>query len=145
MDRVEKDRARRARTGKSERVEIGELVPFDASFQAAYNALGTEDQSSSLPPKPSKGPAGFELSSIDALLAFDLRPMLQRLAGRPILFVHGERDNVIPLEDARDTFRAAPEPKQLVVAYGYDHVGLDSGPGLQLQIGLARDWFLRHL
>jgi len=145
MNRVEKDRTQRARSGNSKRVEIGEIVPFDASFQAAYNALGTGDQSSSLPPEPSEGPAGFELSSVDALLAFDLRPMLPRLAGRPILFVHGERDDVIPLEDARDTFRAAPEPKEMVVAYGYDHVGLDSGSGLQLQMGFARDWFLRHL
>jgi uncharacterized protein len=40
----------------------------------------------------------------------------------PWLFVHGDADTIVPLQDSRDAFARAREPKDLVVLEGCDHV-----------------------
>lgn len=40
----------------------------------------------------------------------------------PWLLVHGTRDDVVPIQDSRDIFAAANEPKQLVPIDAADHV-----------------------
>lgn len=40
----------------------------------------------------------------------------------PWLLVHGSEDDVVPIQDSRDIFAHAPEPKHLVVIDGADHV-----------------------
>ena len=40
----------------------------------------------------------------------------------PWLLVHGTRDDVVPMEDSRDIFAAANEPKKLVAIDAADHV-----------------------
>ena len=45
-----------------------------------------------------------------------------RLRGRPLLMIHGEKDHVVPVEDAKRLFAAAREPKQLWLVPGADHM-----------------------
>jgi fermentation-respiration switch protein FrsA (DUF1100 family) len=52
---------------------------------------------------------------------FDLLACAGRLAGRPLLVVHGENDEIVPLRQAADLFAAAAEPKKIVVVPGGDH------------------------
>ena len=40
----------------------------------------------------------------------------------PWLLVHGARDDVVPMEDSRDIFAAANDPKKLVAIDAADHV-----------------------
>jgi pimeloyl-ACP methyl ester carboxylesterase len=40
----------------------------------------------------------------------------------PWLFVHGDADTVVPLQDSRDAFARAPASKELVILEGADHV-----------------------
>lgn len=40
----------------------------------------------------------------------------------PLLLVHGEEDDLVPVSEARDVFARAGEPKQLVVLEGVNHV-----------------------
>lgn len=40
----------------------------------------------------------------------------------PWLLVHGDADTIVPLQDSRDIFARAREPKELVVLEGCDHV-----------------------
>ena len=46
---------------------------------------------------------------------------LQRMAARPILFIHGQRDSYLPLEQAELLFNAAKDPKELWVVPGAKH------------------------
>jgi fermentation-respiration switch protein FrsA (DUF1100 family) len=39
----------------------------------------------------------------------------------PVLFVAGDRDRIVPLEQSRRLFERAPEPRDLVVVRGADH------------------------
>jgi hypothetical protein len=49
---------------------------------------------------------------------------VSELAGRPLLLVHGEADEILPSRCSRDIFKRAREPKQLVLYPGCRH-GLD--------------------
>lgn len=39
----------------------------------------------------------------------------------PVLVIHGEQDDIIPLEMGRTVFDAAPEPKSLYLVPGAGH------------------------
>jgi fermentation-respiration switch protein FrsA (DUF1100 family) len=71
--------------------------------------------------------------------------MVQRLAPRPLLLVHGEQDDVATVEQGQAMYARAPGNARLVIVPGHDHVDLDAGPGLAYQIGLSIDWFHRHI
>ena len=43
-------------------------------------------------------------------------------AGKPTFLVHGERDELIPLQEIRKFYALLPEPKELVVIDGADHL-----------------------
>jgi fermentation-respiration switch protein FrsA (DUF1100 family) len=60
----------------------------------------------------------------------------------PILILHGNRDEVVPLEHARLLYTAAKEPKRMEVIEGADHV---FSSGLERAIDLTLDWFKRYL
>jgi len=43
-------------------------------------------------------------------------------AGKPTFLVHGERDELIPMQEIRKFYALLPEPKELVVIDGADHL-----------------------
>ncbi len=43
-------------------------------------------------------------------------------AGRPTFLIHGERDELIPLQEIRRFYALLSEPKELVVIDGADHL-----------------------
>lgn len=62
-------------------------------------------------------------------------------AGRvtaPWLLVHGDADDVVPIEESREIFAAANEPKKLVEVPGAGHVF--AGDGLQPMIDAVLNW-----
>ncbi len=56
----------------------------------------------------------------------DVRPVddIAQIAPRAILLIHGERDGVMPVENARRLYAAAREPKELYIIPNAAHVGL---------------------
>ena len=61
-----------------------------------------------------------------------------------LLFIHGDRDEVVPLDHAQELYRFAQEPKQLTVVPGADHTF--SNPTLRHQaVAHSLNWFNRHL
>ena len=55
--------------------------------------------------------------------------VIDRVAPRPLLLLHGEKDPVNSLVDARRLFERAREPKQLVVVAGAAHLDVLDDPG----------------
>jgi uncharacterized protein len=49
----------------------------------------------------------------------------------PLLVLHGDRDEIVPLEQGRNLFEAAPEPKRMHVFRGLGHNDLVSGAGAE--------------
>lgn len=54
----------------------------------------------------------------------DLYVALEKIAPRPILFVHGIDDSVVPVESSERMFAAASEPKALFLIPGANHSNL---------------------
>lgn len=66
----------------------------------------------------------FPPSLADWLMGFDeISPIrwIRRISPRPILIIHGDEDEVVPLEHARRLYREAGEPKELVIIPGARH------------------------
>ena len=51
---------------------------------------------------------------------YDYAPVVS--AAKPTFLVHGERDELIPLKEIRKFYATLPEPKELVVIDGADHL-----------------------
>lgn len=120
-------------------IPITDLFPFSAKFLNEYSALPKAPEgphSSSVPAQPL-----FHSASGALLTRFNVLPVIAEISPAPLLIQHGELDDVIPIEDVLDIYRAAGGPKQLVVHEGYDHVGLDSGPGFDAQVQRAVEFF----
>jgi fermentation-respiration switch protein FrsA (DUF1100 family) len=60
---------------------------------------------------------------IPTLVVPDAYPSLRRIRGLecPVLVLHGDRDEIVPLEQGKALFAAAPEPKDLHVFPGAGH------------------------
>jgi len=60
---------------------------------------------------------------IPAALVPDAYPSLRRIGDlrAPLLVVHGEGDEIVPIAHARELFEAAPQPKHLVIFPGVGH------------------------
>lgn len=60
---------------------------------------------------------------IPAALVPDAYPSLRRIGAlrAPLLVLHGEGDDVVPLSHARNLFEAAPEPKRITTFPGVGH------------------------
>ncbi len=73
-----------------------------------------------------------------ALLLKDHYPSLDRIGSvrSPTLVIAGDADSIIPIDQSRLVFEAAPGPKELVVVSGADHhdPGLVAGPEVINQV-----------
>jgi len=61
----------------------------------------------------------------------------------PWLLVHGTTDDVVMIDDSREAFSLANEPKQLIEIEGANHVFSDQG--LDPMIRAVTDWLKRNL
>ncbi|MDR0717267.1 MAG: alpha/beta fold hydrolase [Azoarcus sp.] len=63
-------------------------------------------------------PGGGILVSDD----YSANRFIQRLAPIPLLLLHGDKDEIVPVEHSRKLFEAAGEPKQLIIIPGAVHL-----------------------
>jgi putative redox protein len=74
---------------------------------------------------------------------YDVKPAAEELK-RPLLIVHGTRDDVIPPYHAEDLYGWASEPKTLEWIEGADHLFSDDAHLRELA-GRVRAWFAKNL
>ena len=58
---------------------------------------------------------------------YDLLADIRRLAGLPVLIIHGAADVTVPVEHARRLFAAADEPKRLLLLPNHGHSFIGAG------------------
>jgi pimeloyl-ACP methyl ester carboxylesterase len=144
--RVEEARARLAATGEGTLVEVEEIFPFSPAFKAAYQELVRAGGGTSAIAAADEGGARrFWLASVDAILDFNPAAAVRRLGECPLLLVHGEDDDVAPVETVEPVYVNAPGVKRWVVMPGIGHNDLDVDPGLAAAVDLAAAWFAEHL
>jgi fermentation-respiration switch protein FrsA (DUF1100 family) len=55
--------------------------------------------------------------------SFDPIKQVAEISPRPLFFIHGDRDAVVPVHMSRDLYEKAKEPKRLWIVPGADHLG----------------------
>ena len=112
-DLLKTDRIERVLTGKSKRVSYGELLP---SGRAEVDSIDTMY-------KTSEGyPEGYPIEIWDHNVTFVPERYVDRISPRPVLFIHTERDTMVPLLEGQSFYAHAKEPKKLIVLPGVNHV-----------------------
>lgn len=79
------------------------------------------------------------LPSID----IDARDVIKRIKS-PILIIHGDKDEIVPLEHAIKLYNHANQPKELKIIKGADHRFLNP-VNREEAINLSLEWFKRYL
>ena len=76
---------------------------------------------------------------VPSALVPDAYPTLRRIGGlrSPLLVLHGDRDEIVPLSQGRALFETAPDPKHMRVFAGSGHNDLVSSAGAELSREVA--------
>jgi len=75
------------------------------------------------------------------LAGYNLKEAAARIGSRPLLILHGDRDELVPVSDAHSLLEAAVVPKRLIVISGGDHQFSDH----HQQAGQAlKDWLKEY-
>jgi uncharacterized protein len=112
LDRVRADRRRRVIEGKSELVHPFDIVRLDS--------LTKEYVDAELYPEPGFG-SEVSLESADLLFRFRPSDVVERIAPRPLLLVHGEDNRLHSVDESHALYAHAHEPKRLVLLEGSGH------------------------
>ncbi|HEY1590700.1 MAG TPA: alpha/beta hydrolase [Solirubrobacteraceae bacterium] len=143
--RVREARERRASTGDGTPVALDEIFPFSPEFRARYEELKRRGGSSAIAAGDELGTSRFYLETVDAIVDFHPEDEVRRLGDCPLLLVHGEDDDVAPVETVEPVYANAPQTKRWHVLPGLGHNELDSEPGLTAALEQAANWFSHYL
>jgi hypothetical protein len=136
LTRIESDRRRRASVGRSEITSPWDIVRLDLDERTSPYVL------EELYKAPGYG-SGVTLQSADLLLRFSPERVVDRLAGRPLLIVHGDQNRLHLPDEARALHDRAHEPKRLVYLEGVGHTEwmFDDHPTFLRLVDLLDEFF----
>lgn len=129
---VERDRRERVVTGKSAHVDPDTILRRDPTSRA-FN----EDLKKRFPERAFT----IELSSADRILDFEPITFAPRLAGRPVMFIHCERDVIASPDNSVELARVSGGEVRIIPGLG--HYDIYAGPGLELVSAAAAELFGR--
>ena len=112
LDELAADRQQRVLTGKSKRVDVTELMPGDPHSRRVIQEKVKAAEAYS---------DGYPLENADATILYKPESVVHHISPRPILFIHSERDGLVPVDESYSLFAKAGEPKRLVTIPGADH------------------------
>lgn len=112
LERLARDRSERVRTGTSARVDPLEIVLADPDSRAFLEAVPRE-----FPQMQCELP----LETADALIEFRPEAVVEHIAPRPVLFIHGDADRLVPADESRHMFARAGQGRRLEIVPGIGH------------------------
>jgi fermentation-respiration switch protein FrsA (DUF1100 family) len=93
-------------------VDAWEIVTPDAASQAFLEEVFREFPAMK---------CELSLESAEALIDYCPERMVERIAPRPVLLLHGGTDLLVPVDESRGLFAQAGEPRELVIVPGMAH------------------------
>lgn len=136
--RLAEDRLARVRTGQSARVDPLEIVVPDPASGAFLEGVYRE-----FPQMKCELP----LETAEALAEFRPEALVDRIAPRPVLFIHGAADRLVPADESRSLFARANDPRRLEIVPDIDHFDwlMPNNPGFRHVIDRAAHFLLEVL
>lgn len=115
LEELAQDRAARTLTGNSRRVSIYEIMPPDPESRTILQEVARQFSELDVHPE-------FPLDSAEALIEYRPEAVVDRIAPRAVLFLHGEVDVLVSPEESKLAAARAGEPKRLVLLPGMGHL-----------------------
>lgn len=139
QDRIAADRVQRVLTGRSQLVSPWEVVPLDPATHAHVedDMYGNHERFG----------VDVSLQSAEAYYAFRPERVVDRISPRPLLIVHGVRNALHPIDEARRLYARAREPKELIELPTAQHLDwIQPGdPLYAATVPRIIDWFQHHV
>lgn len=139
MDELKEDRIRRVMEGQSKRVPYEKLSP---PGPAMLRLLDSEKLYTKFDPE------GYPLEYVDEALTFNPEDVVHLISPRAVLFIHAERDSMVPADQARSMYIKAGEPKKLVIIPGVEHGDVYEAVNPDVSKIVMREtveWYEKHL
>lgn len=136
LQRLKDDQARRILTGEREYVQANQIVPEPESTTALFGQL--LDQY----PQWSRE---ITLSSGLPLIEYRPESVVANIAPRAILWLHGDADERVSMEESQSMYAQAGEPKKIVILPGLGHSDILTGPGLEQSLSHIKAWYEQYL
>lgn len=138
LGRLRADRAARVRSGRSGLIGAFEALPLGSGSTASY--VGGE-----LVPVPGFG-TDVSLESIDALLRFRAEDLVDQIAPRPLLLLHGTANDLYPFEESERLAERASDQTLLVPLQDAGHTEWmhDDNPRFQAVAQYLLTFFRDH-
>jgi len=110
--RLREDRSARVRTGQSAPVDPLEIVLPDPASRAFLEGVYRE-----FPQMQCE----VTLETGEALVEFSPEALVERIAPRPLLLIHGADDRLVPADESRSLHARARDPRRLQIIPGMGH------------------------
>ncbi len=136
LQRLAEDRRERVMTGKLQYVHAKDIVPEPESTTALFGQILQQY------PQWSRE---ITLASGEALIAYRPESVVAQISPRAILWLHGDADERVSMEESISMCNKAGDPKKLVILPGLGHSDIISGPGLDQSMPHIKEWFATHL
>ena len=136
--RISADRRGREAGTASEAVPPFEVLPLDPVTRRYVDAELEPHSGFDVP---------ITLEAAEQLLAFRPADVVHRLAPRPLLLVHGRENGLHQVEESRELYARAGDPKRLVILEGAGHTEWmhDDHPTFRHVAGLIADFLVEPL
>lgn len=136
MEKVRAARARFVATGEVTYLSSARLMARDPGTAAKLEATAVEFPGW-------RGEVTFE--SLLDIVAFRPESVVDRIAPRAVLWIHPEKDGLVPLFEAQSLYAKARQPKKLVVLEGMEHASIYEGAGRDRVIQETLAFFREHM
>ena len=134
--RLAEDRRQRVLTGRLQYVHAKEIVPEPESTTQLFEQILHQY------PQWSRE---ITLASGEALIAYRPESVVRSISPRAIMWLHGDADERVSMEESASMYEKAGEPKKLLILPGLGHSDIISGPGLEQSFPSVQVWFAEHL
>ena len=136
LQRLKDDQERRILSGELEYVQANEIVPEPESTTKLFGQI--LDQY----PQWSR-----EITLSSGLPMIDYRPesVVSNISPRAMLWLHGDADERVSMEESQSMYAKAAEPKKIVILPGLGHSDILAGPGLEQSLPHIKAWYEQYL
>lgn len=136
MDKVRKEKAEFVLTGKPAYMQTARIMARDPEVAAEIEKMGQT--------YPEWKPEVTFESLLD-IMEFKPESVVDRIGPRAMLWIHTDKDKLVPLFEAQSMYAKARQPKKLVVLENMVHEDVYRGEGFEQTMQHTSAWFREHL
>jgi len=136
QNRLAEDRHRRVMGAPSETVDPDEILLRDEEARAWRRRVEAQHPHMAFT---------TTLESAQQIVAFRPEQCLPYSPPKPVMFIHAQKDAMVPVEESERMWRRSEDPKRLVVIPGISHHEVHQGAAFRRVVSSVHSWLGAHL